>query len=439
MFNKTSKLNQNQKWIYLLIITASMTVITFKVFSLFFFLSVFFVLLYFVKNGEISFSSDYLINILFASVAVSSLLAMFSNIPMSYKKGIIVSAFLMAPVYFVAAVICRKFRDDQSLFRTLSDAIVLMGKIQIVWCLIQFAAYKAAGLDLNQIIFSDIFHFVESASHYKASNGELEPSGFGWHPSIMAPLTVMTYCFSNNIIWKVLAVAGAIVSGNSTSLLGILICILLNLFFRILHKSIDSKAGNITIYIFAIAIIAGIPLLIKSGIFEKIMVKVALIFQRIIGTADDGGSADAHMRYYQAYPQVIGMSSPLQLLFGYGLGCSGYPFSVLFNQYSSLKSWAVESDIMNILISRGILGFICYYAPLIYIIFKGYKINYLYVVVMLTILLEGITYNVQYDYVFFIELLMYIAVKHDIDLFQLRKPAGEKNEYEDLCGCAQAD
>lgn len=103
-------------------------------------------------------------------------------------------------------------------------------------------------------------------------------------------------------------------------------------------------------------------------------------------------------------------------LFGYGYGCSGYIFSVLDNRIN-IGNWAVESDIMDKLYSLGIVGFVLYYTFLSKILIWGYKIDKKYTIVTLAIIIQGFGYNVQWDYIFLIELVFYICIKNKISFF----------------------
>jgi len=162
----------------------------------------------------------------------------------------------------------------------------------------------------------------------------------------------------------------------------------------------------------------GVVVLWKFGILQSVYERLIYLLQRIFGLVNDGGSGDAHKRYFTAYPQIVEISSTVQLLFGYGEGCSGHAYDLLFDQYSSLANWAAECDIMNILVSRGMIGFVIYYAFLLCIAIKGSRINYKYLFVVLIIMLQGVTYNVQFDWLFFIEGLFLIAIMRGEDIFK---------------------
>ena len=79
-------------------------------------------------------------------------------------------------------------------------------------------------------------------------------------------------------------------------------------------------------------------------------------------------SARRHWLYYP-YGFYIWLlrSNPLQMLFGYGMRCSGVAFSqqsdicsiIGIGPYSS--AWAVECDVIGLLLCGGIITFLEYY------------------------------------------------------------------------------
>ena len=289
---------------------------------------------------------------------------------------------------------------------------------QLVYCLLQFVCYRLAEIDLNQLIFVDIFHVMENASAYKP-DGTYNPSGLCWHASFMAPVVVLAYFFCPSWWSRGLAIIDALICGNSTALIGICACIGLDVMVKLMHF-LRREKKTVWSYLILIVLIASVPagiILLKTNIGAAAIHKLVFIYQRITGSIDDGGSAAAHMRYYTAFPEVMEISDLKQIFFGYGLGCSGYPFGVLYEQYAELKSWAVECDVMNIFYSRGVIGTILFYAFLLTTAVKGSKLNKAYWIMMCTIMIEGITYNIQFDWLFFIEVFLYFSVKYGYDLF----------------------
>ena len=91
----------------------------------------------------------------------------------------------------------------------------------------------------------------------------------------------------------------------------------------------------------------------------------------------------------------------------------------MLNQYSNLSSFVVESDIINTLLSTGIIGFILFYGWLIAIMLKGKRINWKYTACIGVILIEGIAYEVQMDWVIVFEIIMMISIRYNIDIFDI--------------------
>lgn len=60
---------------------------------------------------------------------------------------------------------------------------------------------------------------------------------------------------------------------------------------------------------------------------------------------------------------------------------------------------------------------VLYYTFLSKILIRGYKIDKKYTIVTLAIIIQGFGYNVQWDYIFLIELVFYICIKNKISFF----------------------
>lgn len=423
-------LKPNEAVIFWLLAISSMMVIRVDVISLFFFLQVITIAAWALTSGKLAITGNKFINFIFIEMAVSTLLCMFSGVRLSYKKGAIATLVLLIPVYFVYAYIERRTVKKPDLLSLVRAGIKVTCLIELVWCLLQFLLYRLVGLDINQLIFVDLLHLTESASHFK--DGVFMPSGLCWHAAFIAPVAVISYVFFDNWLIKGLALIDAVICNNSTALIVMGVCILLDFSFRGADL-IKKKRVKKSIVLFVLLLVAvAIPLLLKLGVIQSIFEKVIYIFQRITGAVHDGGSAQAHMRYFTIYPEIVKNSSPIQVLFGYGPGCSGYPISMLTGQYASLNSWVVESDIMDILISRGMIGFVGFYAFLIAIAVKGFKLDRRYLILTICLILGGITYNIQFEWVILIELLLWLSISRKYNLFDDkhhdRKPIKEKFE-----------
>lgn len=401
--------------LFFMLFFSSMIVVQYHGYTLFFILQLIFCVVMLFVTKSVVLIDNFFINSIYGMLFVSTLSACLSNIAATSKKNAVYFIIILIPMYFVVSYLNSCVLRNREIFDLIKKAIQLMCLAQLVWCLLQFLLYRIAGIDLNEVLFVKTFHCVEVASLYRLN--KFVPSGISWHPAILAPIFVLSYCMFDNIGIKILILVDSIICDNSTALIGVIICfafdIIKNCIKFLRKKEISRKAVLAVVAVFIIFCF----LVIKSDIVEVALGKMIYTYQRIAGIVDDGGSSLAHKRYFTAYPQVIKISSIPQILVGYGENCSGYPFQILFNQYVDVASWAVESDVMNILYSRGIIGFVLYYAFLFFIGIKGSRINYKYLLFIVAVTFEGITYNVQYEWVFLLEMILLISVINQHDFF----------------------
>lgn len=358
---------------------------------------------------------------LYIAWGLSAGLCFFSEVPLSYKKSAIIALGQLLPVFLSVSLYARQL-ESASFIGCLRKALVLSCTIQLFWCLAQFVLYRGLQLDLNQLIFCDLLHLVENPSQYKT--GIYHPSGLCWHSAFMAPVTIIAFVFSRHYGIKLLALVDAVICNNATAMIGICVCIAISALFSLVEflSRPGHAAPKRAVIAVIVVILIAIPLLSYSGVFSTVFRKAVNIYERATGIVYDGGSANAHIRYYTAYPQVVEDQSLLRFLFGYGPGNSGYPISKLFGQYATLKSWAVETDVMNQLYSHGIVGFVLLYGLLAFIAVRGFRIDRRYTVLILSLAVAGITYNIQFIWVLFLEFLLYFCVKKNINVFEDGRP-----------------
>ena len=77
---------------------------------------------------------------------------------------------------------------------------------------------------------------------------------------------------------------------------------------------------------------------------------------------------------------------------------------------------------MNQLYSNGIVGFVLLYGLLAFIAVRGFRIDRRYTVLILSLAVAGITYNIQFSWVLFLEFLLYFCVKKNINVFEDGRP-----------------
>ena len=386
-----------------------------NIFELFWILEVIFIIIQIGLQKKIIIMKDKLIISLFVSWIISTLYSFVSDIPTSYKMNSAIAIIYLIPTFFSISY-CLGDMKNKYFVEKIKKIIVISCSIQLIWCLLQFILYNFANIDLNQVIFSDILHVMENPSSYKF--GVYNPSGMCWHPAFMAPIVIIAFSISESYIIKILAIVDSIICNNATALIGISICLIVSIIISIIEfvKKSQKKTQKKIILWILVMIIIFVPLIIHYNVFDIIQTKIVDIYQRSAGLVNDGGSANAHIRYYTAFPEIVKKENIGKLLLGYGTSNSGFPISKILGQYTNLESWSVESDVMNQLYSNGIIGFLLFYGFLLYIAIKGFKIDKRYFIVMVGLILSGITYNIQFNWVIFIEFLFYFMVKAKMKL-----------------------
>ena len=187
----------------------------------------------------------------------------------------------------------------------IKKALILTCVIQVILCIVQFILYNGAHIDLNQVVFRDILHMVENPSQYKL--GRYHPSGMCWHSAFVAPVAIIAFVVCDSYFVKALAIADAVVCNNATAMIGIGVCLALSVAFSIidfLRKTSKTIRKRTFIAIVLIAVIL-VPMLFGTGAMSIIYEKVVNIYERATGVVYDGGSANAHIRYFTAYPNVV--------------------------------------------------------------------------------------------------------------------------------------
>ena len=405
--------------IFFMIATSSLLVFQVKGQELLMLLQTLFCLFMLVFYKKVFFIKNILINAVFISVLLAMVSALINNVRASYTKTAVYMMIVLVPVYFAAGYLNHYLQDHPAKWNIIRSALKLMCLIQMIWVALQFYLFKVYEIDLNQVLFVEKLHIIDIASFYKGGV-EFMPSGFCWHPIIMAPVLVLAYFLFNNIVMKAFVLLEGLFIGNSTVLIVVALCFAADCIYIVYGWVKSGRVSKFLIIgVFSVLALA-ILVLSFTKVPELVWKKVSFVIQRIIGESDDL-STMAHVRYYTSFWKVMDISSLSQIFFGYGEGCSGYTMSYLYHQYTSLKCWAVETDIMNIIYSRGILGFLTFLGFLAQIVVKGRKIDYRYVVIPIVFLLSGITYNIQFSWVVFVELLMVFSLEHGVNLFEKRK------------------
>lgn len=414
MLNKFASKIKYEWLIALMIFFSSILVVQFDGRPLYMFLELALCLVMFILLKKAFVLPFAELNIYFVALAASALTAVFSDMRYSYQKAAVVMSLYAIPLYFAATYCIHLIKTKKNILSIIIKAIKAMVLAHCIWMPIQLVLYRAFEFDINKFIFVDVFGFLDNASFIR--NWSYYPSGLTWHSAVLAPLFVLGLVLFKSIPIRLLILFDTLICGNSTALIGVGFCVALLLLKKLVRREPlivwTSKTKKQVILLVILATIA----LVFFGMFNTILDKFIYLFMRLFGP-DKDASTEAHLAYYTDYFKVVENSNIFQVIFGYGSGCSGYPYTMLYGRYTSHGNWSVESDVMSILVGRGIVGFVSFYTFLFKIAFKGAKKDFRYLAVMLPIILQGFGYNIQWDYVILIEIIMLGCISADINFF----------------------
>lgn len=365
------------------------------------------------NKNRIYFSNSILINGIFMFNIISFISGMLTYLPDSFKRYTLLMVVVLIPSYFAYTYLFYECKEDKNYLKDIVYVLKIGFIIQIMYLPIQLLFYKCLNIDLNDIIFNKILHLMNNPTFFR--QGTFFPSAFVWHSAVLAPMFVLAMLLFDNIWIRCIILLDAFICGNSTALVGVLLVIV----FLVIHfvGQSNAKIGKKLLLSIMLILCGGLLFISIPKGYSIIYNKVSYLLARVLNVSSDTSSA-AHMSYYTLYPQIVRNNGWIASAFGTGYASSGFSITSINGQYAGLQHWVVESDFIDILVSRGVIGFISYYVFLLYIGFKGKKIDYRYIVAIAVIMIQGITYNVQFEYLFFIELLMFGSIKLKINFFE---------------------
>lgn len=400
--------------ILLLFSFASMDLFQYEGRTFFFYIGLIFLIYSMLLNRRrLHFICDPLIIAIFLEFFLSGILAQLGNMSSEYKKTALVMPLLVFPIFLEASMFEKIIIKNKNTIMLIIKGIKIACSIQFIYIPLQYISYHFKTIDLNKIIFVNALGMVKNASFIR--DWVWYPSGVTYHSAIIAPLMVLGIVLFRNSFFRILIIVDAFICGNSSALIGVCVTVMLLFFSQCLDRNKSSKIKKRAIFTAMGVLIFIAIILLSTDVLSMAMDKIGYISARLLSSSKDT-STNAHLSYYYRYPQIFSKNTIIQNLFGYGYSCSGSVFSNLDNRFN-IGSWAVESDIMDRLYSLGIVGFVLYYTFLAKIAIKGRHIDRRYAIIMIAIIIQGFGYNLQWDYVFLFELILYICIRKKINIF----------------------
>ena len=340
----------------------------------------------------------------FSLVACITFCFSYSTLSEAYRENDLKGLLSILLIFIVSTSLLSGDKDSENVIR----GVLAAGKINIIWILLQTLFWNFLKIDLNDLVFNQTLHMVENASQYKASG--LVSTGLCWNAGGIAAAIILVAAFAGSQ-WKVVALISSILTQSSTMIVGVGIVILFFLFQYLFSKRLKNNKigiGNLFIDMTFIGLIVMLLVFVSKiqDMFNKVMQTSLDRLNMLFNDAQLDSSASAHFDYYSNLPDLIHWMSSKQFLFGYGIDCSGLPYTKLTRQYFSLDSWFLESDIVNTFLGMGIFGIVSLYFFLIYIVIKRWKDARIISIVMVSYIVCGYFYDIQsvtYYWLLFIE------------------------------------
>lgn len=376
------------------------------------------VMAYVFAYNKLVFAKDNLIKFYVISLGVSVLLSLISEMNETWKRASFAGYIWFLVIYLFYNYTSRYV--TQKNIMTYIKYFKIAAVFQIFWAYMQYFLYQFFSIDVNNYIFNEILGITAVGTFHR--DGTIMITGLWPHPQNIAVLAVICWFLFDNMWIKIAFIGIGILSKSSTMMLGLFLCIVTSVFFNI--ASIK-KVWKVNRFFIASVISVGlvcIYVISRTDIVSMMQFEIERLMMRVSLTTTDQ-SALTHLSYFTQLPDIWSRSGILDILFGFGYRCSGYPFARYYGLYSNLSSFVVECDVVNIILSSGLIGGIVYYSWLLKLALKGKKLSAKYLFCTVIIIILGITYEVQIDWVLIFEMFMFISIKYNYNIFCMQEKA----------------
>lgn len=399
----------NPRFLFLLGLFSSLTVIQLGGISLFLIFAYMLFLYGLVrKNLSICINTKFLPFLV--SIVFSFLLSLFSNLPSGYLINNIKGLLNYLIIFVLAFSIVESDNKETCLYELLSG-LCCSCRVQSVWIIGQTILWNLLKIDVNKLIFSDILGLVEKASQYKGTG--YVPTGLCWNAGGIAPILFLGFFLEKRLILKITIAVSAFLTQSATLTIGMSLCIVFMIVYNVSKMNVLVKCKKNISSIFAGLVLILIFLFVSYRSFGVIRQQFDRLWEvfsyRIDGLLNSSSAMDsstsAHLGYFTNLPYALGHGSFANAFFGFGINCSGFPYSAVTGQYSD-QVWIVECDFVNILLNFGIIGFLFFYVWLMGGVLNLREKGAIFYA-FLVIAFMGITYNLQYIWLIFIELILF--------------------------------
>ncbi len=363
-----------------------------------------------VKRGNLSLNRFCIpLIVITAFEIISDLICITGPIKDLWKDG--VSSKIVWSIAYLMVFFAYSEQDRSEKRRSYLQGVYAGAVFQMFWAWGQFFLYQSKGLSLNRVVFQNLFEQMGRDVLYDEYRSGLCLTGVYHHASNMAVLLTFGYVVSNSNILKTLFVIIAFICGSRTATIGIIICVLFDIVKVIkVHKK---AVWNRHSFFLVVAFLGlGMLFLISSGIGSAIKQKVLEMYVSYSESIrmDTSDNALGHIYYWRSILSIMSRIPLLNVLFGFGGGCSGFAISEVMGVMYIGSKWVVECEYVDVLWSYGLIGVLCRFGWYICTLVRNCRVDWQYIKIFFGIAVMGITYNTSYPWalitVYFLFLLM---------------------------------
>lgn len=361
---------------------------------------------YFLITHGFDFRKDLHLLAMAIFTCITFIVSMLADIPSDYKKASFTGTLQWILIFIICSYVRKENTDGCT--KAFFTGFDWSCKVQLVWCVLQIGFWYILKSDINAELFGELLHMSSETSQYR--KGILACTGLHWHAANLIPIIAYTYFRYRTFFVKVLCIVIVYFTKNATALIAITGAVGLDFLLFLKRNLVGSLTKKTVLYIFAGCI--GI-LLLSPVVFPKISETVNYLLQRFyqINHPSVGNESSAvHFNYYQNLPHILQNIPFDEALLGSGINTSGYRFSSFYGQYPD-QIWVVESDFVDAVLSRGLIGMVLQYALLIRIACRAKNLKKTGITCLMVILLVcGFIYDNQFLWVQLTEFMLYCNV-----------------------------
>lgn len=290
--------------------------------------------------------------------------------------------------------------------------------IQVAWAYMQLIYHFLLKGNLNEMVFVRLLKMWNTIEVYNV-NSQFTLTGLNLNSGVMTPILLLVFFMCKKKMTKFAVIILFFMTGNTTTLIAGILLIGSHFCRLLLFNGWLKK--NIVWEIIVIVLLSVLVLIWQPGIAQRIMQAINTLIGKLSSIKTyqwTEGSTFVHFRYYQSLPFIISHIGLLRIFIGFGFRCGGMPFVVYYNQYPDIV-YSTESDIISTLYGLGMVGMIVFYSILFRIIKKGYRTDRNYAIFEAIILIAGIFYSQQMNWLILVELLLLEMIRRKIDFQEL--------------------